>query len=100
MSATVTQLIAIVLGSNALFELIKYLIERHDKKQENPERMALRALCEDRLDQMLHEWLHSDVRKADTWRIIENMYTGYHGLKGNGEIKKLYEEASELKTTE
>ena len=100
MQATLLQLVAIVLGSNALFELIKYLIERHDKKNESPERIALRALCEDRLDQMLHEWLHSDTRKADTWRIIENLYTGYHQLDGNGEIKKLYEEASDLKTTE
>lgn len=95
-----TQLFIAILGCNALFEFIRYLIDRHDKKKESPERIALRALCEDRLDQMLHEWLHADVRKADTWRIIENMYTGYHELEGNGEIKKLYQEASDLKTTE
>lgn len=100
MYVTVAQLVIAFFGCNAVFEFIRYLIERHDEKKESPERMALRALCEDRLDQMLHGWLHSDVRKADTWRIIKNLYTGYRGLKGNGEIEKLYEEASDLKTTE
>lgn len=101
MSQTILiQLLAIVLGSNALFEFIKWLVELIVNKNESPERLALRALCERELDQMLHRWLHADERTADEWRIIENLYTGYRGLKGNGEIKKLYEEAQKIPTTE
>lgn len=89
-----------VLGANALFSFIQFLITRHDEKKESPERIMLRALGEDRLGVLLRDWLHCDERYADDWRIIENLYDGYTALKGNGEIKKLYEEAKELKTTE
>lgn len=94
------QLILGVLGAGNLFLFIQFLIERHDRQKESPERIALRALCEDRLGVLLRQWLHSDVRPADDWRIIENLYKGYTGLKGNGEIAILYREASEIKTTE
>lgn len=92
-------LIAILGGGNILL-FVKFLIERYDQKKDSPERMTLRALAEDRLDVLLHDWLHNDVRLADDWRIIENMYEGYSALGGNGEIKKLYTEAGELRTTE
>ncbi|MBP5596714.1 MAG: hypothetical protein J6Y02_15110 [Pseudobutyrivibrio sp.] len=96
----ILQLIGIVLGSNVLFEMIKWAVERVDEKKTSPERIMLRALGEDRLGVLLRDWLHSDVRLADDWRIIENLYEGYTALNGNGEIKKLFLEASELKTTE
>lgn len=100
MYATVAELVIVVLGSNALFEFVKWLVERHDKKKQSPERIALRALCEDRLGVLLRDWLHADVRTADDWRIIENLYDGYTGLEGNGEIKKLFLEAQQVPTTE
>ncbi len=99
MNDMVTTIIVAVLGSNALIEFIKWAVERQDKKN-TPERLALRALCEDRLGILLRAWLHDDVRLADDWRIIENLYEGYKALEGNGEIRKLYDEASDLKTTE
>lgn len=92
--------IAIVTSNAAIFGFIQYLIDRHDKKRETPERMMLRALGEEKLGKMLRKWMHSDVRLADDWRIIENLYNGYKALGGNGEIKKLYEEASRIPTTE
>lgn len=100
MYATVAELVIVVLGSNALFEFIKWIVERRDKKKQSPERIALRALCEDRLGILLRDWLHADVRTADDWRIIENLYDGYAGLDGNGEIKKLFLEAQQIPTTE
>lgn len=96
----VIQLLAIVLGGNALFDFIKWIVERKDKEKDSPERIMLRALGEEKLGKLLRKWLHSDERLADDWRIIENLYTGYRALGGNGEIKKLYEEASTLRTTE
>lgn len=97
MSTTlIVQLIGIVLGSNVLLELVKRFLDRKD----TPERIMLRALGEEKLGKLLRKWLHSDVRLADDWRIIEALYEGYIALGGNGEIKKLYREASELKTTE
>lgn len=95
---TTTTIIIAVLGSNVVVELIRILAEKIGK--DTPEKIALRALCEDRLGILLRTWLHSDERLADDWRIIENLYNGYHTLGGNGEIKKLYEEACDLKTTE
>lgn len=94
------QLLAVVLGGNAIFDFIKWLVERRDGKKDSPERIMLRAMGEEKLDEMLHKWLHGDVRTASEWRIIDNLYKGYRALGGNGEIEKLYEEASELKTTE
>lgn len=100
MVTTAIQLIAIVLGSNAIFEFFKWMVERWDKKKETPERIMLRALGEDRLGVLLRDWMHNDIRLADDWRIIENLYHGYTALGGNGEIKKLYEEAVTVPTTE
>ena len=100
MQEMITTIVVAVLGSNALIEFIKWAVERHDKKKASPEKIALRALCEDRLGILLRDWLHSDIRLADDWRIIESLYNGYKALDGNGEIKKLYFEASDLKTTE
>ena len=94
------ELIAIVLGSNALVEFIKWIVERRDGKKQSPERLMLKALGEEKLGKKLRHWLHSDVRTADDWRIIEALYEGYKALGGNGEIKKLYEEAKQIPTTE
>lgn len=100
MQEMITTIVLAVIGSNALVEFIRFLIERHDKKADSPERIALRALCEDRLGILLRDWLHNDVRLADDWRIIDNLYAGYVACEGNGEIKILYKEASDIKTTE
>lgn len=100
MQTMITAIVVAILGSNALVELIKWIAERRDRKKETPERIMLRALGEEKLGKMLRKWLHADERLADDWRIIENLYDGYRALGGNGEIKKLYEEASALKTTE
>lgn len=98
MQDTTLTIIVAVLGSNVLVELIRIIADRVGK--DTPEKLALRALCEDRLGILLRDWLHNDVRLADDWRIIDNLYTGYKALGGNGEIKKLYKDAEELKTTE
>ena len=100
MQTMITAIVVAILGSNALVELIRWLVERHDKKKETPERIMLRALGEEKLGKLLRKWLHADERLADDWRIIKNLYEGYRALGGNGEIEKLYEEASQLKTTE
>lgn len=100
MQTTVIAIIVAILGSNALWEFIKWAVERKDSKKESPERIMLRALGEEKLGKLLRKWLHADVRLADDWRIIENLYSGYKALGGNGEIKKLYEEAKQIPTTE
>lgn len=100
MSSMITTIVVAVLGSNALIEFIKWIVERIDKKKASPERIMLRALGEDRLGVLLRDWLHADVRLADDWRIIENLYEGYTALGGNGEIRKLYAEAKSIPTTE
>ncbi len=89
-----------ILGAEAVFRFIEYLIDRHDRKKETPERLMLKALGADRLGVLLRDWMHSDVRLASDWKIIDDLYTGYRALGGNSEIKKLYEEAKDIPTTE
>lgn len=100
MQTTITAIVIAILGSNALVEFIKWIVERRDGKKQSPERLMLKALGEEKLGKLLRKWMHSDVRLADDWRIIEALYTGYKALGGNGEIKKLYEEAKQIPTTE
>lgn len=96
----ITDVVVAVIGAEALFNFVKYLIDRWDKKHISPERLMLRALGADRLGILLHDWKHEDIRKAADWEIIENLYKGYKQLGGNGEIKKLYDECKEIPTTE
>lgn len=93
----ITELIAIVLGSNALFEFIKWLIANKGKK--SPERQALLALCSERLESLLHKWIRADAedRSVARWAAIKRLYTAYKALDGNGEIEELYNIASEIK---
>lgn len=100
MQTTIVAMVISILGCNALWEFIKWIVERRDGKKQSPERLMLKALGEEKLGKKLRYWLHSDVRTADDWRIIEALYTGYKALGGNGEIKKLYEEAKQIPTTE
>lgn len=84
----------------AVIEFIKYLIDRHDKQRDSPERKVLRALGADRLEARLKAWKHADVRTADEWENIEHLYEGYRELGGNGSIRKLFEECAEIETTD
>lgn len=95
-----TQLIIAVLGADAIFKFIEWLVERLDKKKVSPERMMLRALGSDKLEEKLKKWKHSDERTADEWENIEALYAGYKALGGNGKIKKLFEECAEIETTD
>lgn len=89
-----------MLASNGLFAFITFLISRHDQKKETPERIMLKALGADRLGVLLRDWMHSDIRLASDWKTIEDLYNGYIALGGNSEIKKLFEEAQDIPTTE
>ena len=96
----VTQIILAILGAEGLFKFIEWLIERHDKRKDTPERKMLRALGADRLEIKLKAWKHADVRTADEWANIKLMYEGYRDLGGNGSIRKLFEECEQIETTE
>ena len=95
-----TEIVPAVLGSSALVEFVKYLIDRHDRKKDSPEKKMLRALGSDRLYILLCDWKHADVRLASEWETIDNLYDGYKALGGNGEITKLYEECEKIQSTD
>ena len=98
---TIAQTILLgMLASNGLFAFITFLISRHDQKKEPPERIMLKALGADRLGVLSRDWMHSDIRLASEWKTIEDLYDGYIKLGGNSEIKKLYQEAKDIPTTE
>ena len=100
MDIDVMQLIAIVLGSNALFEFIKWLVDNSGKN--SPERQALLALCSERCETLLHKWIRADAedRSVAKWATIKGLYKAYKALGGNGEIEELFVIASEIKPTE
>lgn len=100
MDATIVQLITIVLGSNALFEFIKWLVANRGKN--SPERQALLALCSERCETLLHKWLRTDAedRSVAKWAAIKRLYSAYKALGGNGEMEELFNIASEIKPTE
>ncbi len=91
------QLIGIVVGSNALFEFIKWLIKNAGKQ--SPERKALLALCSERVESMLYKWIRADEedRTVAKWATIKRLYEAYRALNGNGEIEELYSLACEIK---
>ncbi len=89
-----------VLSSGNILLFLKFLIERHDARKESPERMMLKALGGDRLYILLCDWKHADDRPASEWETIDNLYTGYKALGGNGEITKLYNECKDIETTD
>lgn len=94
------QLIGIVVGSNALFEFVKWVANTRGRK--SPERQALLALCSERLESMLHKWIRADAedRSVARWAAIKRLYEAYKALDGNGEIEELYKIACEIKPTE
>lgn len=100
MSVTLENIIIAVLGADALFKFIEWIIEFFSKGKETPERLMLRALGSDRLEDKLKKWKHADIRTADEWSNIEALYNGYTALGGNGTIKKLYDECKDIETTE
>ena len=94
-----------ILASNGLFVFIQYLITRHDDKKkeekESPIKIALLALCSERLESLLHKWLKGDLdMTVARWAAIEKLYKAYVALGGNGEIKALYDIAKDVKPTE
>lgn len=100
MTQMIVQIAIAVLSAEALFNFIRWLIERRDNKKVSPERIMLRALGAERLGVLCRDWKHADVRDAHDWEVIETLYQGYSKLGGNGEIKKLYDECKEIPTTE
>lgn len=91
-----------ILASNALFTFIQFLITRHDNRkkeeQDSPIKIALLALCSERLESLLHKWLKGDLdMTVARWAAIEKLYKAYIALGGNGEIRALYEIAKEVK---
>lgn len=103
---TIAQTITLgILASNGLFVFIQYLITRHDDKKkeekDSPIKIALLALCSERLESLLHKWLKGDLdMTVARWAAIEKLYKAYIALGGNGEIRALYDIAKEIKPTE
>lgn len=94
------QFFGIVLGSNVLLEIVKWLLNNSGKQ--SPERKALLALCSERLESMLHKWIRADAedRSVARWAAIKRLYEAYRALNGNGEIEELYNLACEIKPVE
>lgn len=107
-----TEIAIAVLGADALFHFIEWLIDRRDRKKKSPEveaiktkiddiEGALKSILAENLNKSLNEWIHSDVRSHITWDIIADQYVYYHDkFKGNHGIEQLFEVAKDVPPTE
>ena len=93
-----TEIVIAVLASPVLVKAIEWIKDAVTKN--SPEQQMLRAIGSRELSLLLKDWKHSDIRLADDWADIEDLYKGYIALGGNGRIKKLYEECKKIPTTE
>lgn len=94
------KILEVLCAGGGLFAFIMFLINRHDAKKDSPERKMLRAMGSRELSILLKDWKHSDIRLAEDWEDIEDLYEGYKALNGNGRIKKLYEECKRIDSTD
>lgn len=92
-----TQAIITGLFGGGFFAFLQFLIKRHDEKKDSPTKIALLALCSERLESLLYKWINGDEHAVARWVAIQKLHNAYVALGGNSEIQALYEIAQEIK---
>lgn len=92
---------AVITGlfGGGFFAFLQFLIKRHDEKKDSPIKMALLALCSERLESLLYKWINGDEHAVARWVAIQKLHKAYLSLGGNSEIQALYDIAKEIKPT-
>ena len=93
-----TLLIAIV-GSQALFSFVQFLIIRHDQKS-TPQSEALLAILRDRLLHLCTKYLAEGNITFKEAESFERLYQAYERLGGNSFISELHEKVRALPVIE
>ena len=95
MTEQTIQLIAIVMGSSWLGQLLMEVYKNKTKKK-TPVEVIIRALARRDLLTTANDYLEQGYIPSDEYDDFEKEYKAYIDLKGNGKVKRLVAEALKL----
>ena len=96
------EIVAVVIGSNAIWAFVQFLISRHDaktaKENSNEKRQndMLLGLAHDRILFLTDKYVRRKAITLKEKRNLEYLYRPYRGLHGNGDCQIGYEECQKL----
>lgn len=85
-----TTLAAAIIGSNAIFSFLQFLISRHDRKKD-PEAQILLGIGHDRIVHLCLKAIQRGYTTPDEIDNISQIYQPYTDLGGNGSGKEMYQ---------
>ena len=94
----IASIIVALVGSQALLEIVKAMIQSYREKRKKPSALeeGVRWLLQDRLEHLATK----DIQKGETTRQMKSFlhrgYTIYHELGGNGDMKELMDTYDEI----
>lgn len=91
----IERLILAVVGSNALFAFVRFLITRHDCKKD-PETRLLLGIAHDRIVFLCTTAIDRGYTTTGEMDNIEQIYGPYSEMGGNGTGKEMFERYSNL----
>ena len=86
----ISTLVIAVIGSNAIFSFLQFLIARHDKNTE-PETRLLLGIGHDRICYLCLKAIQRGYTTPDEIDNISQIYQPYTDLGGNGSGKEMYQ---------
>lgn len=89
------QIVIAIVGSNALFTFIQFLITRHDRKKD-PEAQILLGIGHDRIVYLCRKAIQRGYTTTEEVDNITGIYEPYTKMGGNGSGKKVYTEYMKL----
>ena len=98
MDELITSIIVALVGSQALLEVVKALIQSYKEKKKKPSSLeeGLRWLLQDKLEYLATR----EIQKGETTRQMKSFlhrgYTIYHELGGNGDMKEIMDTYDEI----
>ena len=99
-----SQVIVTIIGSNALFAFVQFLINRHDRKKEKQSnetkgmRDMILGLGHDKLLYLTDKFAERGGITQKERRNLKYLYDPYIGLGGNGDCQIGYETCEKLPT--
>ena len=99
-----SQVIVTIIGSNALFAFLQFLINRHDRKKEKQSnetrgmRNMILGLGHDKLLYLTDKFAERGGITQKERRNLKYLYDPYIGLGGNGDCQIGYETCEKLPT--
>lgn len=95
MSETSVAIVVAVLGSQALLEIVKAIIDKCKKPTAIED--AVKWMLQDRLERVMERDIKTGETTAKTRKSVYKGYKIYHDLKGNGDITAMLKDYNKVK---